>query len=171
MRALLSCGLVLCLTSSLLAQPPAPKPSPELEKYAKQVVGSWDASITCDLGNSKGSMTYKRDLAGMWLVGSFQGSFQDIKFTGKSLDSYDPQQKKFVSVWLDSMSNTPMVSKGTLEGKKLTTVGMAPGPDGKPTRHRMVTTFKSADAMTFQMFVGPEGKDNLFMTIEYKRKK
>lgn len=172
MRTILASALVFCFTSTLLAQPPAPaKPSPELQKLAKQLVGTWDCTVKAGEGGTKGTSTYKVELGGLWILGRFEGEFEFGKFSGQSLETYDPAKKKFVSVWIDSMSNSPMVSEGTLEGKKLTLVGMGAGPDGKKARHRMATTFNSKDSMTFQMYMGPEGKDQLIMTIDYKRKK
>jgi len=50
--------------------------------------------------------------------------------------------------------------------------GEAPGPDGKPAKHKMVTHMPDDDHMTFTMYVvAPDGQENKVMTIEYTRKK
>ena len=47
-----------------------------------------------------------------------------------------------------------------------------PGPDGKPTKFKMVTEYKDNDNFVFTMSApGPGGKEAVVMTIVYKRKK
>lgn len=151
-----------------------PQPGPE-HGMLKQNEGTWTAVIKMSDGmESQGEMTSKMECGGLWLVTNFEGDFGGLKFQGKGMDSYDAQKKKFVSVWIDSMSTTPMMLEGTYDekAKRLTMKGEARGPDGKPTRHRLVTTYKDQDHQAFEMFMeGPDGKENSMMTIEYTRKK
>ena len=120
---------------------------------------------------SKGTMTYKMEVGGTWLVGDFEGDFGGMKFNGKGLDSYDANKKKYVSVWVDSMSTAPMTMEGTYDAAKktMTMSGEATGPDGKPNKMKSVTEFKDDDNVTMNMFSG-DAKEAMFV-ITYKRKK
>jgi Protein of unknown function (DUF1579) len=111
------------------------------------------------------------DLGGLWLTGTFEGEFAGMKFSGRGLDSYDAMKKKYIGIWVDSMSTSPMVSEGTYdkEKKTLTMTGEGPGPDGKPTKHTMVTEYKDDDTMVMNMSMG-DAKEPMF-TITFKRKK
>src|SRR5262249_39973388 len=161
------------LPSSALAQPPSPKPGPELE-HLKKMEGTWEATVKSGGPESKGTMTYKMDLGGLWLVSDYQGEFAGQKFQGRGMDSYDPNKKKYVGVWVDSMSTSPMITEGIYDPAKktLTMTGEGPGQDGKPMKMKMVTEIKDDNNMVFTMYgPGPDGKEGAMMTITYKRKK
>jgi len=147
-----------------------PKPGPEHEML-KKMEGTWDAKMTGMGMESKGTMVYKMELGGLFLTSTFEGDFGGQKFTGKGFDGYDSMKKKFVGVWVDSMSFSPMMMEGTYDKdkKQLTMTGEGPGLDGKPTKHKMVTEFKDADTMIMNMFMG-DTKDPGF-TIVFTRKK
>lgn len=148
-----------------------PKPGPEHE-LLKKLEGNWEATMKFAGMESKGTMTYKMDLGGLWLTSSFEGEFGGMKFQGKGLDSYDAKKKKYTGVWVDSMVTSPMLLEGTYdkEKKTLTMSGNAPStPDGKPATFKMVTEFKDADTMVANAYMG-DGPDPAF-TISYKRKK
>ncbi len=163
----------VCLVPAVaLAQEP-PKPGPEHDKL-KQLEGSWDAVMKFGDEESKGTMTWKMEIGGLWLVSEFQGEFGGMKFTGKGLDSYDPIKKKYVGVWVDSMSTSPLLSEGTYDkdGKVLTMAGEGPGPDGKPMKYKMTTEHKGKDSLLWTMLQpGPDGKDAAMFSITYKRRK
>ena len=54
----------------------------------------------------------------------------------------------------------------------MTMTGEAPGPDGKPAKHKLVTHSPDNDHQTFTMYmIGADGQENKVMTIEYTRKK
>jgi Protein of unknown function (DUF1579) len=151
------------------AQEP-PKPGPE-HKLLKNREGTWDTTMKAGDAEYKGAVTYKMELGGLWLVGSLESDLGGPKFYGKSLDTYDAGKKKYVGVWFDSMSTTPMTLEGTYDpGKKtLTMVGQGPGPDGKVTTWRSVSLMPDNDTVHLSMYVGA-GKDPMF-TVTYKRKK
>jgi hypothetical protein len=158
--------------STVKAQPP--RPGPELE-HLKQLVGTWDATIkmTGFGSESKGTMVYKMDIGGMWLVGNFKGDFGGMPFEGKGLDTYDPTSKKYVGVWVDSMSTKPMVMTGNLDkgAGEMVMTGEGPGAEGKMQRVKTVMKMEGNDAITFKMYApGPDGKEAEMMTIHYKRK-
>lgn len=151
------------------AQQPA-KPGPEHE-ILKKMEGTWDATMKMMGQESKATATYKMDLDGLWLTSTFEGSFGGEKFSGRGLDSYDPAKKKFVSVWVDSMTTSPMLMEGTYDKDKktLTMTGDGPGMDGKPVKFKSVSEMPDDDTINFSMYMG-DGKEPGF-TITYKRKK
>ena len=156
--------------STAPAQPPLPKPGAE-HAILKKMEGAWDATMKFGGMESKGTMTYKMDLGGLWLVSSFDGEFGGMKFQGKGLDSYDAGKKKYVGVWVDSMVTAPMLFEGDYDKAKktLTMVGDGPGLDGKPAKWKSVTEMPDENSINFGMYLG-DGKEPMF-TITYKRKK
>jgi hypothetical protein len=158
---------VSVLASTSQAQEP-PKPGPEHEML-KKLEGTWDASMNAGGMESKGTMVYKMDLAGLWLSSSFEVQFGEMKFSGRGFDGYDPAKKKFVTVWVDSMSTAPMTMEGTYDKDKktLTMAGEGPGLDGKTTKYKIVTELKDNDNMVSTMHMG----DSQAFVITYKRKK
>jgi Protein of unknown function (DUF1579) len=171
--AVVVCAVIALLAPAALAQPPLPKPGPEHE-HLKKMEGTWEATIKTPEGESKGTMVYKMDLGGLWLVSNFTADFGGMKFKGKGIDGYDPAKKKYVSVWVDSMTPTLMIFEGNFdkEGKVFKQFGEGPGMDGKLTKLKSVTEMKDDDSMVFTMSSKDnEGKDQTMLTIMYKRKK
>jgi hypothetical protein len=114
------------------------------------------------------------ELDGMWLASEFKMDEPAMKFTGRGLDGYDQNKKKYVGIWVDSMSSAPLVMEGTFdEGTKTSTMtGMGAGPDGKPQKFKTVTRLVDDDHQNFEMFmVGADGKETSAFTIAYTRRK
>jgi hypothetical protein len=94
-----------------------------------------------------------------------------MKFKCKGMDSYDATRKKYVSVWFDNMSASPMKMEGTYDKAKktMTLTGDGPGADGKPAKWKSVTEMTDDDTMTSSMYAGDA--EEPMCTIVYKRKK
>jgi len=169
MRRIAVAGLVVVLTGPAVAQD-TPKPGPEHELLKKRE-GIWSTTMKAGGMEFKGAVTYKMELGGLWLVGSMDSDLGGQRFYGKSLDTYDAGKKKYVGVWFDSMSTTPMTMQGTYnkDKKTLTMVGEGPGMDGKPAKWKSVTEMTDNDTVHLSMYAG-DGKDPMF-TVTYKRKK
>jgi hypothetical protein len=169
---LLACAVVIWLAPYTRSREP-PKPGPEHDNL-KQMEGTWDATIKIMGHESKGTMTYKMGIGGLWMTSSFEGEFGGMKFEGKGLDTYDAAKKKYLSVWADSMSTTPLFMEGDFDkaSKTLNMSGEGPGPEGKPVKYKSVVKIVDADTMEFTMSgPGPDGKDQVAIAISYKRKK
>jgi len=146
------------------------KPGPEVEKL-KALVGVWDATIHSKEGDSKGTMTYKMGLGGLWLFENFQGEFGGMKFEGQGMTSYDPAKKKYVNIWIDSMSATPMISEGSYDKSgRMVMKGQMPSPDGKGMPVTMTSERKDNDNMVFTMTAPKDGGTFEMMKITYKRR-
>ena len=164
--------LILSFSARAGAQGP-PKPGPEHDKL-KEMVGMWEATVKSPAGDSKGTMNYKMELGGLWLVEEFQGDFGGMPFQGRGLTSYDAAKKKYVSVWIDSWSTDVSVLEGTFdkEGKVQTMTGDMAGPDGKKMKVTITTEHKDKDNAVMTMRgPGPDGKEMEMMKVTYTRKK
>jgi Protein of unknown function (DUF1579) len=162
-------ALAVLVSPAVQAQEP-PKPGPEHE-VLKKLEGNWDLTMKFGGMETKGTVTYKMELGGLWLVGNLESDLFGTKFYGKGLDTYDATKKKYVSIWVDSMGTTPMIMEGTYDKakKSMTMTGEGPGMDGKPAKWKSVSEMVDDNTINFSMYVG-DGKDPMF-TIVYKRKK
>jgi uncharacterized protein DUF1579 len=169
MRKFVAVAVVAVLTASAFGQE-VPKPGPEHEMLKKRE-GTWVSSMKVGDMESKGTLTSKMELGGLWLVGSLESELFGQKFAGKSLDTYDPLKKKYVSLWVDSMSTSPITMEGSYdkEKKELTLTGEGPGMDGKTTKYKSITKMPDDDTIVMTMYMG-DGKDPGFI-VTYKRKK
>jgi hypothetical protein len=168
---LVCCLFVVGWSPTAFAQP---GPGPEHAKL-KVMEGKWKFVLKSADGNdSKGVMEAKMECGGLWLISDFKTDFGGAPFQGKGLDGYDPAKKKYVSVWVDSMTAAPMFFEGTMDstGKILTLTSDAPGPEGGPAKWRSVTKFVSDDEHVFEMFLTPKGgNETSIMVVTYKRDK
>ncbi len=164
---------VLAAAARLTAQqPPEVKPGPEHERL-KESEGTWDATIKSTAGDSKGTLSCQVGLNGLWLLEQFKSDFGGMTFEGRGATSYDPAKKKYINVWIDSMSTRPMISEGSYDKsrKTMTMVGNMPMPDGKSMKSTLITVTKDANTKTFKLIgAGPDGKDFEMMEITYKRR-
>ena len=112
---------------------PAPLPA-EVEAAAKTMVGTWRCAGTGMGKEVKGTMTFKLDPAfgKYWIVGNWKSAKTKDTPAMLGLDyrTYDPSQKKWVSMgvdnwggWSHSTSNGPVGTKTAWEGK-MTMIGM-----------------------------------------------
>jgi len=150
-----------------------PQPT-EAHKALKSMEGTWTATMKMEGTEFPGEMTAKMECGGLWLASDYKTDFGGLKFSGKGLDGYDTKKKRFVSVWVDSMTTAPMILEGEFnEGKKeLVMTGKATNDQGQPINVRTVSKHESDDHHTFEMFeVKDDGTEKSMFTIDYKRKK
>jgi hypothetical protein len=151
----------------------APKPTPQHEQL-KKLVGSWDAKVKFLGKESKGTMTYRQQHGGLWLVSHFSGEIGGGKFEGDGLDGYDSLKQKFVSIWADSLAPEVLITEGTWdkEKKQMTMTGKGIGQDGKAAKIRTVTTWNNDDDIDFVFYMSnADGKEQEIVKIAYNRKK
>ena len=96
-------------------------------------------------------------------------------FVGHGTMGYDLQKKKFVGSRVDSMATGLFVSEGTCDEKGKVFTSVMEGADpatGRTMKMKHVSGFKDKDAKTLTFSLpGPDGKDMVIGTIEYKRRK
>lgn len=161
----------IACTARLTAQAPEVKPGPE-HAILKESEGVWEAAINAGGAESKGSLNAKLALNGLWLIEEFAGEVGGMKFEGRGATSYDPAKKKYINVWIDSMSTSPMISEGTYDKatKTLTLAGTMPMPDGSSMKVNQTTVTKDANTRVFNLKgVGPDGKDMEMIQVTYTR--
>jgi hypothetical protein len=175
----LSVATALVLLASGVRAQDFPKPTAEHD-LLKQMAGVWDAQIKCTFEpgkppqESKGEFSAKLDLGGFFLVTEIKAELAGMPFQGRGLTGYDPFKKKYVGVWVDSMSPALYTIEGSFDksGKVFTEMMEGPDPKGKPMKMRAVTEVKGNERMQFSMFArGDDGKESLMMEIAYTRKK
>jgi hypothetical protein len=166
-------AIAIMVAAQLTAQqPPQVKPGPE-HAMLKECEGTWDATVKSKGSESKGMLHCKMDLNGLWLLEHFTGEFDGKTFEGRGAMSYDPGKKKFVSVWIDSMATSPMLSEGTFDKgtMTMTMTGMMPTPDGKSMKATLTTVYKDTNNKTFSLKgTLPDGKELEMVHITYKRR-
>ena len=170
----LTAVLVMAAVAARLTgqQPQPPKPGPELD-HCKQLEGTWDATMKFMGAESKGTMIWKMDLGGLWLLEHFKGDFGGMPFEGRGATTYDPAKKKYVNVWIDSMTTSPMISEGTFnpDKKTMSMTGTMTGPDGKSMKHIMTSQMIDNNNILFTMRTpDASGKEEEMFTITYKRR-
>jgi hypothetical protein len=156
------------------------QPGPQHEKL-KMLVGKFDADVTMQMmpgmpeEKSKGKAEYKTLWDGRYLEGSYDGEFKGQPFTGKGLWAYDNAEKKYVSLWIDSMSTMVMVAEGSADasGNVITVKSKCTCPiTNKPMVVRQVLTIEDADHHTYESYATLEGEpEHKSMTIKYTKTK
>ena len=124
---------------------------------------------------AKGTET-SRLIGGFWVVGEGKGEMMNMPFTSVLTLGYDPDKKKYVGTWVDSMSSYLWKYEGTVDatGKILTleTEGPCPMAPGKLSKFREVTEFKSKDHRVFtSSILADDGKWTTMVTVNSHRKK
>jgi hypothetical protein len=169
---------MFCGPASAQDQPPMPGPTAEHELLKKDV-GTWDAEVKVwpmpDAEPMVSKGTEKDELlGGMWLVSRFDGDMGGMPFTGIGTFGYDPDEKKYVGTWVDSMSPHLMTVKGDYDPatKTMTTIGE--GRDlqtGQMTTSKMVSRYLDDNTRTFEMHMpGQDGQLWKMMEIRYTRR-
>jgi hypothetical protein len=160
--------------------PKMPPPQKEHE-WLKQLGGEWDAEAQLFMEQDKPPTTSKgtdsvRMIGGFWSVAETKASVMDMPFTGIMTLGYDPEKKKYIGTWVDSMGSRLWTYTGTLDssGKKLTleTEGPCPMQGGRMSKFKEIMEIQDTDHRTFTSTVQFEdGKWVTMMKVSYQRKK
>lgn len=184
MKVMTSIGLIsTLLTFSLLKaedKPAAPAALKEHE-WLQQFAGEWEsvseATVAPDQPpvKCKGTMS-SRSIGGIWIVSEIKSETMGVPMHAIQTLGYDPQAKRYIGTWIDSMFNHMWKYTGTLDqaGKVLTLEAEGPNfiQEGQTAKYRDVYEFKSQDhiVMTSAM-QGDDGKWTVFMKGNVRRKK
>src|SRR5262245_61194257 len=169
MKKFATAGLVVTLLTSVavLQAQDAPKfPTPQKEhKWLEQFAGEWESEgeMIPEPGKPPLKVTgaeSARMLGGFWMISEGKNTCMGMTFTSLMTLGYDPDKKKYVGTWVDSVFNYMWKYEGTLDeaGKVLTLLAegpcpMAPGKIGKfkdvmeikSKDHRVLTSFMQGD--------------------------
>lgn len=176
----LTAAALLFAGSLIAAEPPGmPQPTKEHD-WLKQFAGEWDTEVEMFMEPGKPPMKSKgtesaRMVGGFWVVGENKGEMMGAPFTGLMTFGYDPEKKKYVGTWVDSMTSTLWQYVGSVDasGKLLTmeTEGMCP-MEGKVCQFKDTVEFKSKDHRVLTgKKLGSDGKWMTMMTVTARRRK
>ncbi len=122
---------------------------------------------------STGTATMKMLLDGRFLYKDFNGKMMGQPFNGIGINAYDNVTKKYVTIWMDSLSTGIFIMEGTasLDGKTITLRGSHAEPGGGKVMHRAIWKILDANNQTFEMYgAHGRGKEMKMLEIVYTRK-
>lgn len=171
--ALLAAGLVGVEAQD---QPPMPKPTKEHE-WLRLLDGEWTTEGECQAEPGK-TMKMKgsasgRSIGGFWNVLENRGEFMGAPFSGIMTLGYDPEKKKFVGTWVDSMTSILWKYEGSVDaaGKVLTLHAEGPCPKtGKMTKFEEKIEITNKDLWSFSSAAEVDGKMTPYVKVVYTRK-
>ena len=132
---------------------------------------SWMAPDTPPM-ESTGTCESKMLLGGRYLQQEYAGDMGGEAFRGINILGYDNHTKKYLSVWIDSMSTGIYFFEGTAsgDGKTITQESRYDDPVRGPLVWRSVTKIKDDNTLEYTMFITPKrGKDEKMMEMTVTR--
>ena len=160
--------------------PPMPKASKEHE-VLKEGVGTWDYVMKFKMGPDQPEQEVKgvetcTMLGDFWLVFDIKtDNMMGMPWHGHGHLGYDPEKKKYVGSFIDSMAPQGMTGEGTMDATGKIRTMIWTGKDhetGKMGTMREVSEHKDKDHGVMTMSkVGSDGKEQVMFTIQYTRKK
>ena len=159
--------------------PGLPEPTKE-HAWLHQAVGEWETDGEANMGPGQpaikctGTETV-RGLGKFWTVTESKMSIMEMPMAGVMTLGYDPEKKKYVGTWVDSMTSHLWQYQGTVDaaGKVLTLEAEGPNPaaPGTMAKFRETIEFKSKDHKVFTSSMESDGQWVTFVTMNAKRKK
>ena len=173
---------LLAAAAVLEAQDPPAMPAPAKEhKWLQQFAGEWESEFELFFEPGKPPLKCKgtgsaRSIGGFWIVAEGKADLLGMPFTSVLTIGYDPQKKKYVGTWVDSLSSHLRKYEGTVDakGKTLTLESEIPIPHapGKLAKFKEVTEFKSKDhQVVTSSWQIEEGKWSTLAIVNSRRKK
>jgi hypothetical protein len=155
-------------------------PGPE-HRILEKKVGTWDVEFKywsepdAPAALATGVSMFRMLLGGRYLEQSHEGGAQGSSYMGRGIAGYDRLNKKYITLWMDTMSTGFNITEGTCnaEGTVCTETGEVDNVIlEEKAKVKLVTTFKDADTFVVELFVsqtnGPAVKT---MENTYRRHK
>jgi hypothetical protein len=148
-------------------------------KRLANLAGTWITKTTTwmEPGNppkeSTGTCKQKMLLEGRYLQQEYTGKMMGSSFKGINVIGYDNYTKKYVSIWVDSMSTGIYFFEGTASpnGKTITQESRYDDPVRGPMTWRSVSKIVNVDTMAYEMYVTAKGgKEEKMMEMTLTRK-
>jgi hypothetical protein len=160
-----------------------PERSPVLPEHAwlERFVGEWRSEA--EMPGEAGAPPQKlegteraRSLGGMWIVSEIHGESPAGAMDAVLTLGFDPERKRYVGTWVDSMINHMWIYEGTVDasGRILTLESKGPSfaGDGRLATYRDVFEFESPDRKVLRSSVlGADGEWTQYLTASYQRVK
>jgi hypothetical protein len=172
-------SLFIAVGAAAQEMPEMPKPQKEHE-WLRQFAGTWENEGEA---TPPGQPTVRfngtettRMLGGFWMIS--EGKSEMMGVMGESLLTmgYDPEKKKYVGTWVDSMNSHLWKYEGDLDatGKILTlnSEGPCPFKGGKLTKFKEILEVKGPDQKVFtSSYQEDDGSWVKVMTMTSRRRK
>ncbi len=148
-------------------------------KRLANLAGSWTTKTTAWFEpdkppvESRGSCRQKMILGGRFLQQEYTGKVMGDAFTGINLIGFDNHTKKYVSIWIDSMSTGIYFFEGTASpnGKTITQISCYDDPARGPMSWRSVSRIVDINTMKYEMYIKPKGgKEEKMMEMTLTRR-
>lgn len=156
------------------------KPTKE-HAWLEQLAGEWEADFEASMGPGQPGMKGKGSekssmLGGFWYLAEGEANMGGMAVKSRLTLGYDPEKKKYIGTWVDSISHQLWKYEGTVDatGKKLTldTEGPNMMTPGKTAKYQETIEVKGPDHKVFtSSILGEDGKWFTFMKADYRRKK
>jgi hypothetical protein len=174
--------IVLISAAVVRGQEPPNFPPPVKEhEWLKQFAGEWETESKSEALPGQPAMECKgtmssRMLGAYWAISEYKTDIAGTQVHGVQTIGYDPESKKYVGTWVDSMMNHMWRYKGEVDSSGKTLTLEAEGPDfltsGKTALFRDAYEFKSDDhIVATSSMQGEDGKWVTFITGNMRRKK
>ena len=177
---LLAAGAIAGSQDQDKSKPKMPEFKPERQhELLKQFEGEWDIRSRMMMPGekpeeTKATETARMALGGFWLQGDYKGEHGGKPVEGQYMTGWEPEKKKYVGMWVCSLSPYPTRYEGTADpnGKSWTFTGECFDPKaGKVSQHRMTFEWTDKDHYVHRFYgPGEGGKETLFGEMHYTRK-
>ncbi|MFN0011675.1 MAG: DUF1579 domain-containing protein [Phycisphaerales bacterium] len=152
------------------------KPGPQHAWLAKSA-GVWKTSMKMwepdgkEVDAGPGEVKCKMTMDGRFLAMSFKSNFMGQEFQGGGMMGYNNIDKRFESVWHDTMGTGLMMMTGQTspDGKTLTMSGQCTEPDGTKCEMKQVSKWASDTSYTETFYKTIGGKEMKQMEIVYTK--
>jgi len=145
----------------------AATPGPE-HKQLEAMVGTFEVACKSWMNpdpkappmESKGTSTTEMIMGGRWVRTVFNGEFMGMPFEGRGIIGYDNIDKKYKSVWIDTMCTTVQVDNGTYDAatKTFAFSGEFKDPTGKTVKARWTDQVIGSDKLVMTHYHTEQGK-------------
>lgn len=141
------------------------------------MIGTWNCVVTTSMPGEEPTTSTGKSidtwmLGGRYVQTEFAGSFMNMPFEGRGLTGYDNINKRYFSIWIDSMGTTPMIQYGQFDPatNSYTYTGDCMDPMGKKQFMKSVVKVLNHDNYVFTMYSGESpGTLSKMMEITYTR--
>jgi hypothetical protein len=168
-------------TTSIRQDVPEPSATTKEHELLKRFVGSWESNSTTVAGPGQAAIKCRaklngRMLGGLWVVTESTNDMGGMKIEAVQTIGYDPEKKKYVGTWVDSVMNHLWRYEGSVDLKTKALTLEADGPHfsekGKTSRYREIYDFKSDEVIAVESQVrADDGRWTTFMNGEIRRAK
>ena len=154
----------------------AGKPGP-MHEHLKAFEGEWETEVKSMMPGApdkpdKGTMKMKMEMGGRFISMDYDGRRQGKFLRGHGYMGYNNVEKRYESVWMDSMGSGIDMNTGQADaaGKVFTLTGEMTDPsNGKKMKTREVTTVVSKDTIKMEFFGTVDGKEMKMEEITFTR--